>query len=98
MCLVLLRTVELTGSARLVPRAKAAWSLGQVEAIGGSATGTVSALNKATWCDIFPNETWSARRRVSANGERGTGCYGVLGLAFTDRVMGRRWIMRRWRL
>ena len=27
----------------------------QVDAIGGSATGTVSALNEATWCDIFPN-------------------------------------------
>ena len=26
-----------------------------MEAIGGSATGTVSALNEATWCDIFPN-------------------------------------------
>eukprot|EP00913_Durusdinium_trenchii_P004770 g4430.t1 len=38
-------------------------TLPKVEAIGGSATGTVSALNEATWCDIFPNETWSARRR-----------------------------------
>lgn len=27
----------------------------EVDAIGGSATGTVSALNEATWCDIFPN-------------------------------------------
>ena len=27
----------------------------EVGAIGGSATGTVSALNEATWCDIFPN-------------------------------------------
>eukprot|EP00931_Biecheleriopsis_adriatica_P051334 TRINITY_DN2975_c0_g2_i1.p1 TRINITY_DN2975_c0_g2~~TRINITY_DN2975_c0_g2_i1.p1 ORF type:complete len:497 (+),score=118.54 TRINITY_DN2975_c0_g2_i1:69-1559(+) len=33
--------------------AKAA--LPQVDAIGGSATGTVSGLNEATWCDIFPN-------------------------------------------
>lgn len=30
-------------------------TLPKVEAIGGSATGTVSALNEATWCDIFPN-------------------------------------------
>merc|ERR1719218_89902 len=28
---------------------------GEIEAIGGSATGTVSADNEATWCDIFPN-------------------------------------------
>merc|ERR1711933_702271 len=33
--------------------AKAA--LPQVDAIGGSATGTVSGDNDATWCDIFPN-------------------------------------------
>merc|ERR1719277_2975032 len=33
--------------------AKAA--LPKVDAIGGSATGTVSANNEATWCDIFPN-------------------------------------------
>merc|ERR1719394_930562 len=33
--------------------AKAA--LPKVEAIGGSATGTVSGDNEATWCDIFPN-------------------------------------------
>merc|ERR1712151_398125 len=26
-----------------------------VDAIGGSATGTVSAANEATWGDIFPN-------------------------------------------
>merc|ERR1719162_1087024 len=26
-----------------------------VEAIGGSATGTVGANNEAHWCDIFPN-------------------------------------------
>merc|ERR1711972_1261059 len=26
-----------------------------IEAIGGSATGTVSPDNDATWCDIFPN-------------------------------------------
>merc|ERR1712125_168920 len=26
-----------------------------VEAVGGSATGTVGANNEATWCDIFPN-------------------------------------------
>jgi len=28
---------------------------GKIEAVGGSATGTVSANNEATWCDIFPN-------------------------------------------
>merc|ERR1712050_641551 len=33
--------------------AKAA--LPKVDAIGGSATGTVSGDNEATWCDIFPN-------------------------------------------
>jgi len=27
----------------------------KVDAIGGSATGTVSGDNEATWCDIFPN-------------------------------------------
>merc|ERR1719473_1984098 len=30
-------------------------ALPQVDAIGGSATGTVSGANEATWCDIFPN-------------------------------------------
>merc|ERR1712203_683572 len=39
---------------------KAAMELGkaalpQIDAIGGSATGTVSGDNEATWCDIFPN-------------------------------------------
>merc|ERR1719254_396766 len=29
--------------------------LPKVDAIGGSATGTVSGKNEATWCDIFPN-------------------------------------------
>eukprot|EP00929_Paragymnodinium_shiwhaense_P034586 TRINITY_DN1879_c0_g2_i10.p1 TRINITY_DN1879_c0_g2~~TRINITY_DN1879_c0_g2_i10.p1 ORF type:complete len:491 (-),score=163.38 TRINITY_DN1879_c0_g2_i10:132-1604(-) len=29
--------------------------LEKVDAIGGSATGTVGANNEATWCDIFPN-------------------------------------------
>merc|ERR1719454_2280095 len=28
---------------------------GKIQAIGGSATGTVSGDNDATWCDIFPN-------------------------------------------
>jgi hypothetical protein len=28
---------------------------GDIQAVGGSATGTVSAKNEATWCDIFPN-------------------------------------------
>jgi len=30
-------------------------ALPKIDAIGGSATGTVSADNEATWCDIFPN-------------------------------------------
>jgi len=34
---------------------KAAATLPKVQAIGGSATGTVSDKNEATWCDIFPN-------------------------------------------
>ncbi|CAE7282059.1 SPAC4G8.04 [Symbiodinium pilosum] len=29
--------------------------LPKVDAMGGSATGTVGAQNEATWCDIFPN-------------------------------------------
>jgi hypothetical protein len=33
----------------------AAEKLPKIEAIGGSATGTVSGDNEATWCDIFPN-------------------------------------------
>jgi len=28
---------------------------GKIQAIGGSATGTISGDNEATWCDIFPN-------------------------------------------
>jgi len=39
---------------------KAAMQLGKdalpkIDAVGGSATGTVGANNEATWCDIFPN-------------------------------------------
>jgi len=34
---------------------KTAEKLPKIEAIGGSATGTVSPDNEATWCDIFPN-------------------------------------------
>jgi len=30
-------------------------ALPKVDAVGGSATGTVSGANEATWCDIFPN-------------------------------------------
>lgn len=30
-------------------------ALPRVDAIGGSATGTISGHNEATWCDIFPN-------------------------------------------
>merc|ERR1740120_264937 len=33
----------------------AAEKLPKVDAIGGSATGTISDDNEATWCDIFPN-------------------------------------------
>jgi len=29
--------------------------LPKIDAIGGSATGTISGSNEATWCDIFPN-------------------------------------------
>jgi predicted NBD/HSP70 family sugar kinase len=32
-----------------------ATKLPKIEAIGGSATGTISGDNEATWCDIFPN-------------------------------------------
>jgi len=28
---------------------------GRVDAVGGSATGTIGGNNEATWCDIFPN-------------------------------------------
>merc|ERR1712228_683136 len=28
---------------------------GDIQAVGGSATGTISGDNEATWCDIFPN-------------------------------------------
>eukprot|EP00933_Yihiella_yeosuensis_P030759 TRINITY_DN2433_c2_g1_i1.p1 TRINITY_DN2433_c2_g1~~TRINITY_DN2433_c2_g1_i1.p1 ORF type:complete len:490 (+),score=133.22 TRINITY_DN2433_c2_g1_i1:100-1569(+) len=34
---------------------KAKAVLPKVDAVGGSATGTVSGDNEATWCDIFPN-------------------------------------------
>jgi len=34
---------------------KAKAKLPKVDAVGGSATGTVSDKNEATWCDIFPN-------------------------------------------
>jgi len=35
--------------------AKEALPGGQVDAVGGSATGTLSGNNEATWCDLFPN-------------------------------------------
>ena len=35
----------------------------EVDAIGGSATGTVSALNEATWCDISPTCLLMSTRR-----------------------------------
>merc|ERR1740139_674676 len=37
-----------------IERAKAKGA-GDIQAVGGSATGTVSPDNEATWCDIFPN-------------------------------------------
>merc|ERR1711953_500211 len=37
-----------------VEKAKAK-GFGEIQAVGGSATGTVSGNNEATWCDIFPN-------------------------------------------
>jgi len=39
---------------KTIERAKAK-GFGTIEAVGGSATGTVSPDNEATWCDIFPN-------------------------------------------
>merc|ERR1719158_403394 len=39
---------------KTIERAKAK-GFGDIQAIGGSATGTVSGANEATWCDIFPN-------------------------------------------
>jgi len=41
--------------AILAAMKKTAKKLPKIEAIGGSATGTVGANNEATWCDIFPN-------------------------------------------
>merc|ERR1712051_439912 len=41
-----IKTVAMKNTAAKLPK---------IEAIGGSATGTVSADNEATWCDIFPN-------------------------------------------
>merc|ERR1719460_2735916 len=37
-----------------IERAKAKGA-GDIQAVGGCATGTVSGDNEATWCDIFPN-------------------------------------------
>jgi hypothetical protein len=37
-----------------IERAKAK-GFGEIQAVGGSATGTISGNNEATWCDIFPN-------------------------------------------
>jgi len=42
-------------NAILAAMKETASHLPKIEAIGGSATGTVSADNEATWCDIFPN-------------------------------------------
>jgi len=37
--------------------------LPKIDAVGGSATGTVSGANEATWCDIFPNSLRMFTRR-----------------------------------
>eukprot|EP00747_Dinoflagellata_sp_TGD_P111451 gnl/TRDRNA2_/TRDRNA2_171225_c0_seq7.p1 gnl/TRDRNA2_/TRDRNA2_171225_c0~~gnl/TRDRNA2_/TRDRNA2_171225_c0_seq7.p1 ORF type:complete len:518 (+),score=139.11 gnl/TRDRNA2_/TRDRNA2_171225_c0_seq7:76-1554(+) len=42
-------------NAILAAMKETAAKLPKIEAIGGSATGTVSGDNDATWCDIFPN-------------------------------------------
>jgi len=39
---------------KTIERAKAK-GFGDIQAVGGSATGTVGGDNEATWCDIFPN-------------------------------------------
>merc|ERR1711988_942029 len=39
---------------KTIEKAKAK-GFGDIQAVGGSATGTVSGANEATWCDIFPN-------------------------------------------
>merc|ERR1719199_2497805 len=39
---------------KTIARAEAK-GFGKIQAVGGSATGTVSGDNDATWCDIFPN-------------------------------------------
>merc|ERR1711981_673251 len=39
---------------KTIERAKAK-GFGDIQAVGGSATGTISGNNEATWCDIFPN-------------------------------------------
>merc|ERR1719258_676545 len=39
---------------KTIERAKAK-GFGDIQAVGGSATGTVGGNNEATWCDIFPN-------------------------------------------
>merc|ERR1712070_227055 len=43
------------GDAILKAMKETAKKLPKIDAIGGSATGTVSGDNEATWCDIFPN-------------------------------------------
>lgn len=58
-----------------------AQKLPKVDAIGGSATGTVSADSEATWCDIFPNvppdvykDAAAACPRASARAPRCQSC------------------------
>merc|ERR1712023_606892 len=41
--------------AILAAMKETAKKLPKIDAIGGSATGTISGDNEATWCDIFPN-------------------------------------------
>jgi len=45
----------ITAAMRKTIEAAKAKGFGDIQAVGGSATGTVSGNNEATWCDIFPN-------------------------------------------
>merc|ERR1719359_446271 len=45
----------ITTAMRKTIEAAKAKGFGDIQAVGGSATGTVSGDNEATWCDIFPN-------------------------------------------
>jgi len=45
----------ITAAMRKTIENAKAKGFGDIQAVGGSATGTVSGDNEATWCDIFPN-------------------------------------------